>query len=148
MFWQIYIFQFSHIYLSLHKHNNKTGERGSQKLTINSFYYYPLLLYNAISYYWLASACQKTIFICVASLISNECCVCSVMRDYKNIELNRTDILPFTKNIHHFLRGIIIWPFQDARMNMSLTWQQQILFFEFERIQDNNEHYLLNMTKN
>ena len=27
-----------HIYLSLNKYNNKTGERGSHKLTINNYY--------------------------------------------------------------------------------------------------------------
>ena len=42
-----------YIYSVLHHHNNKPGERGSQKQTINNFNYYPVLLYNAISYYWL-----------------------------------------------------------------------------------------------
>ena len=45
------LYSVTHIYLSLAKHNNKTGETGSQKLTINNFYYHTILLYNAISYY-------------------------------------------------------------------------------------------------
>ena len=44
----IYIFFF---YLVLAKHNNKTGERGSQKFTINNYYYSTILLVHMISYY-------------------------------------------------------------------------------------------------
>ena len=40
-----------HIYLVLAKHNNKTGERGSQKFIINNHYYSPILLVHMISYY-------------------------------------------------------------------------------------------------
>ena len=32
-------------------------------------------------------------------------------------------------------------------MNMTETWQQQNLIFEFDLIYDNDKHYLLNMTK-
>ena len=44
-------------------------------------------------------------------------------------------------------RGIIIWPIQDGRMNMTETWQRRTLFFEFDGIYDNDKHYLLNMTE-
>ena len=43
--------------------------------------------------------------------------------------------------------GIIIWPIQGDRMNMTETWQWRTLSFEFDQIYDNDKHYFLNMTE-
>ena len=50
--WKKIINSVIHIYLSLAKHNNKTGEWGSHKLTINNYYYSTILPVHMILRAW------------------------------------------------------------------------------------------------